>query len=81
MAKRKVAVMIFILFGLSELSHSWFFRKTESKKEQSAQTEIPTEVPFEMKISDEKFLMQADFIKDLSPLEACHHLVSITNFN
>ena len=32
-------------------------------------------VPFEMTTSDEKFQLQAQFVKDLTPLDACHHRV------
>ncbi len=36
---------------------------------------VPVAVPFEMKTADENFLSQANFIKDLSPLDLCHHRV------
>ena len=37
-------------------------------------------VPFEMKTVDDRFLVEAAMIKDLSPLDACHNRVTSLTF-
>jgi hypothetical protein len=44
----------------------------DGKKENLASNSVP----FEITVGDERFQLQAQFIKELSPLDRCHHQVS-----
>ncbi|ELT87036.1 hypothetical protein CAPTEDRAFT_223313 [Capitella teleta] len=63
----------------------WLFSDPDSDNQLAGDREDPaserqatpatSSVPFEMTIGDEKFQLQAQFVKDLSPLDYCHHKV------
>ena len=62
---------------------TWLFgEKSEDQdgdfptRRQALQVASGSRSPFEMKTADEKFLMEANFVKDLSPLDICHHKVN-----
>jgi len=61
----------------------WLFREKDIVNEPSStEDKVPSEIikskaksPFEMQTVDEKFLVESQFIKDLSALDLCHHWV------
>lgn len=63
---------------------TWFFNGKDSEAMEGTDSESSTVTvsmsqeegtPFELKTTDEKFLMEAQLTADLSPLDACHHMV------
>ena len=80
---RKFAFVLFILcvtqIHLTVGLLSWLFGENDAETRQSNE-QVPaavitskTSTPFEMQTADDKFLAQAQFTKDLSPLDVCHH--------
>ena len=55
----------------------WFFsgRSNSADTDKTTVSALNGKVPFEMTTADEKFLAQARFTKELSPLDLCHHMV------
>ncbi len=82
----KFAVVLYLLVIVIQEAtagvFSWLWNT--GKGENSGPEEMVTvppprgKVPFEMTTSDDKFLAEAHFTKELSPLDLCHHMVSTT---
>ena len=72
-----------LLLHRSDAFLGWIFRGKAADTEEiigDNDRKVPlvkSDVQFEMATSDEKFLLQQHITKDLSPLDTCHHLVSI----
>jgi hypothetical protein len=73
---------------LNGLSYGWFFRTPANEQEReaddyvlpedsSSSSEVVTRrrIPFEIKTMDDRFLLEAVTVRDMSPLDACHHRV------
>ena len=78
-------LLVIISHGVTAGVFSWLWNtgKGENSGPEKMVTVPPPrgKVPFEMTTTDDKFLAEAQFTKELSPLDLCHHMVSISPRN
>ena len=71
-----------IIYSSNEpMVYCWFFsgsKGNSSPEEKTVVSGPEGKVPFEMTTADEKFLAEARFTKELSPLDLCHHMVTLS---
>jgi len=79
-----IMTILYIFCVLPHGVNSWFFSVTSEDVDanhdldrfaDSATSLNIHSSPFEMKVADDKFLLEASIAKDLSALDACHHRV------
>ena len=78
----KLLYLFILILSITENSNGileWLFRGTQNKNSEAGTGIAPVvpkgNAPFEMKTTDDKFLMQSEEFKKLSPLDICHHEV------
>lgn len=78
-----LSFLFFFIYTSNEpVVYCWFFSSSKgasSPEEKTVVSEPKGKVPFEMTTTDEKFLAEARFTKELSPLDLCHHMVMLSN--
>ena len=78
-----LSFVFFIIYtGNEPVVYCWFFsgsKGASSPEEKIVVSEPKGKVPFEMTTADEKFLAEARFTKELSPLDLCHHMVMFSD--